>query len=69
MGWRRFLQFDWTRVSLSGHSHFLGGDYSIRKNKMAGRFSVVSGRSKRRGKCKNLEKIAFRKRQKSYEKN
>ena len=54
-------------VFLSGNSHLLGGDYSIRKNKMAARFSVVSGRSKRRGKCENLEKIAFRKRQKSYE--
>ena len=34
---------------------------------MADRFSVVSGRGKRRGKCENLEKISFRKRQKSYE--
>ena len=42
--------------------------YKIRrKNKMVARFSVVSGRGKRRGKCENLEKIAFRKRQKSYE--
>ena len=35
--------------------------------KMAARFAVVSGRSNGRGKCENLEKIAFRKRQKSYE--
>ena len=35
--------------------------------KMAARFTVVSGRSNGRGKCENLEKIAFRKRQKSYE--
>ena len=34
---------------------------------MAARFAVVSGRSNGRGKCENLEKIAFRKRQKSYE--
>ena len=39
----------------------LGGDYSIRKNKMAARFSGVSGRSKRRGKCENLESISDRK--------
>ena len=32
--------------------------------KMATRFAVVSGRSNGRGKCENLEKIAFRKRQK-----
>ena len=57
MLWGRFLQFDWTRVFLSSNSHLLGGDYTIRKNKMAARFSVVSGRSKRRGKCENLEKI------------
>ena len=34
---------------------------------MAARFAVVSGRSNGRGKCENLEKIVFRKRQKSYE--
>ena len=34
---------------------------------MAARFAVVSGRSNGRGKCENLEKIAFRKRKKSYE--
>ena len=33
--------------------------------KMAAHFSVVSGHSKRRGKCENLEKIAFQKRQKA----
>ena len=33
---------------------------------MAARFAVVSGRSNGRGKCENLEKIAFRKRQKLY---
>ena len=49
-------------VLFSGNSHFLGGDYGIRKNKMAARFSLVSGRSKRRGKFENLGKIAFRKR-------
>ena len=51
-------------VFISRNSHLLGGDYSIRKNKMVARFSVVSGPSKRRGKCENLEKIALRKRQK-----
>ena len=44
-------------VFLSGNSHLLGSDYRIRKNKMAARFSVVSGRGNRRGKCENLEKI------------
>ena len=34
---------------------------------MAARFAVVSGRSNGREKCENLEKMAFRKRQKSYE--
>ena len=35
--------------------------------KMVARFAVVSGRSNGRGICENLEKIAIRKRQKSYE--
>ena len=34
---------------------------------MAARFAVVSGRSNGRRKCEYLEKIAFRKKQKSYE--
>ena len=32
---------------------------------MAARFAVVSGRSNGRGKCENLQKIAFRTRQKA----
>ena len=46
-------------VFLSGNSHLLGGDYSIRKNKIAANSSVVSGRCKRGARCENLGQITF----------
>ena len=64
-----FLHSDWSRFAVS---EVMVTDHAVTIAfcsffKMAARFAAVSGRSNGRGKCENLEKIAFRKRQKSYE--